>query len=158
MILLNGWWVTREIEASAARASHIEVDYTRHTVTWLVPASKRDPYAAGEARTHGCGCRNGVRYPACPYHIFLEYYEVLKQRFWHDFASPDRNLPLFPSVNGSTLLKRDVVAAYRVVIAKAGIPTTKVGARSDPGEVWRTCVQGHRCNLAFSNSQGTLPR
>ena len=94
MILLNGWWVTREIEASAARASHIEVDYTRHTVTWLLLASKRDPYAAGEARTHGCGCRNGVRHPACLYHIFLEYYEVLKQRFGHDFASPDRALPV----------------------------------------------------------------
>ena len=133
MILLNGWWVTREIEASAARASHIEVDSTRHTVTWLLPASKQDPYAAGEARTHGCGCRNGVRHPACPYHIFLEYFEVLKQRFGHDFASPERNLPLFPSVNGSTLLKRDVVAAYRVVIAKRAFRLPKwmgkVGSR-----------------------------
>ena len=138
-------------EASAARASHIEVDYTRHTVTWLLPASKRDPYAAWEARTHWCWCRNGVRHPACPYHIFLEYFEVLKQRFGHDFASPDRNLPLFPSVNGSTLLKRDVVAPG--CHCQSGYSDYQNGwARSDPGEVWRTCVHGHRCNLAFSNS------
>ena len=143
MMLLNCWWMTREIEASAARASHVSLDNVNKTVTWLLPASKRDPYAVGEARTHGCGCTPLARHPACPYHLFVDYMAVLTAKFGDDCCSPPRNFPLFPSVRGATLLKKHVITAYRTVIHKAGIATTTTDGL---GNV-RQRFGGHICRV-----------
>ena len=43
IMLLNVWWVTREIEASAARIFHLTVDRVPTTASWLLPTLKRDP-------------------------------------------------------------------------------------------------------------------
>ena len=143
MMLLNCWWVTREIEASAARVAHITFDHETQSVTWLLPASKRDLFAVGEARTHGCGCTTGSRHPACPYHMFVDYFRVPAAKFGEDFDSIHRNLPLFPSSLGATLLKKHVIEAYRTVIKKAGVATTKVDALG----VTRQRFGGHVCRV-----------
>ena len=89
LLVLNVWWVTREIETSAARAMHVTVDRTARVVTWLLPASKRDPYAAGEARSHGCTCVT-ERSTACPYHAMIDYLTVLVEKFGETFNVPCR--------------------------------------------------------------------
>ena len=128
MMLLNFWWVTREIEASAARVAHITVDHKTQLVTWLLHASNRDLFAVGEVRTHVCGCTNVSRHRGCPYHVVVDYFKVLAAKLAECFHSIHRNLPLFPSSLGANLLKKHVIEAYRTVIKTAGIATTKADA------------------------------
>ena len=78
-LVLNVWWVTREIETSAAWAIYVRVDRAARVVTWLPPLSKRDPFAAGEARCHGCACVT-ERSPAYPYHATTDF-AVLVEKF-----------------------------------------------------------------------------
>ena len=116
MFILNVWWVTREIEVSAAKFAHITFHHEAKTVTWLLPASKRDPYAAGEAGTHGCACTREVVHPACPYHVFVAYMDKKQEEA---FESQRSQLPLFPSTTGAIMKKAEVVHAYRCVILQA---------------------------------------
>ena len=142
ILVLNVWWVTREIETSAARAMHVTVDRTARVVTWLLPASKRDPYAAGEARSHGCACVT-ERSPACPYHAMIDYLAILVEKFGDTFNVPSRSLPLFPDGFGNTLTKSQVVSSYRETLRKAGVSTTK----SDGKGIQRERFRGHVCRV-----------
>ena len=74
---LNCWWATREIKASAARVIRVTFDHERRTATRLSPESKRDPHAAGEARTHGCGCADEVRHSVCPHFVLVQHCALL---------------------------------------------------------------------------------
>ena len=143
MLFLNIWWATREIEASAARFFHVTIDHENMVVSWLLPVSKRDPFAVGETRSHGCGCIAGVRHPVCPYHLFKEYLSLIIGVFGCDIEDPVRAFPLFPTSNGATLHKHHVVAAYREVIAHAGVNTTKIDGQ---GRV-RQRFGGHVCRV-----------
>ena len=60
--------------------------------------------------------------------MFVDYFKTLAAKFGEDFDSIHCNLPLFPSSLGATLLKKHVIEAYRTVIKKAGVATTKVDA------------------------------
>ena len=143
MMLLNVWWVTREIEASAASIFHLTVDRVAMTASWLLSASKRDPFAVGETRTHGCGCRHVETHPACSFHLCIAYLELLTETFGGDHFKLERENPLFPSRTGRTLLKADVVNAYRAVVAEAGIQTTEIDGT---GRV-RQRIGGHVCRV-----------
>ena len=142
MLSLNIWWATREVETSAARFYHVTRDEVSHTVTWLLPASKRDPVAAGESRTHGCCCQQ-ERHPVCPLHLFRDYISVIIMKFGHKIQDPSESFPLFPSAAGKTLLKRYVVAAYRLVLQRAGIATLTSDASGRP----RQRFAGHVCRV-----------
>ena len=107
---LNIWGATREIEASAARFFHVTIDHENTEVSWLLPVSKHDPCAVGETRSRGCGCIDGVRHTACPYHLFIEYLSLIIGVFGRDIEDPVRAFPLFPTSNGATLHKYHIVA------------------------------------------------
>ena len=65
MFILGSWWLTRGIEASAAKVKHIAFGSgSEWTVSWTLPASKTDVKALGATRTHRCICAEGggVRY------------------------------------------------------------------------------------------------
>jgi hypothetical protein len=51
-LLCGAWRLTREIELSNALVRDIQITPTG--VTWNLPASKADPRALGEHRTHLC--------------------------------------------------------------------------------------------------------
>ena len=57
LVLQGTWWFTKGIEASAAKRRDVRIKPgDRPEVSWNLPASKRDPKALGEERTHGCLC------------------------------------------------------------------------------------------------------
>ena len=127
MTVLNCWLVTREMEASAA--------------TWLLPASKRHPHAAGEVRTHDCGCADEVRHSLCPF--FVQYFALLAARFGPGFDTVQSNLPLFPARNGDMLLKHQIITANRSVIAMSGTAPTMIDGIGNT----RQRVGGHVCRV-----------
>ena len=63
MVLLGTWWFTRGIEASAAKRRDVRLATAVNEVSWNLPASKRDPKALGEERTHGCFVRSCAPVP-----------------------------------------------------------------------------------------------
>ena len=140
ILVLNVWWVTREIETSAARTMHVTVDRTARVVTWLLPASKRDPYAAGEARSHGCACVT-ERSPACPYHAMIDYLAILVEKFGETFNVPSRSLPMFADGFGNTLTKSQVVSSYRETLRKAVVSTDGKGIQR--GALRVACMSCH---------------
>ena len=125
MMVLNCWWITRDIEA-AARVIHVTFDHDRRSATWLVPASKRDPRAAGEARTRGCCFAAGVRHSVCPYHLLVRYFALLAAKFGPGFDTVQRNLSLLLARNSDALLKHQVITAHRSVVASSGTTPTMV--------------------------------
>ena len=57
---------------------HVTVDRAARFVTWLLLASKRDTYAAGEERSHGCACVI-ERSPACLYHARIIFGSIVRK-------------------------------------------------------------------------------
>ena len=102
--------VGHQRDRDISRSGHARYSRTARVVTWLLPASKRDPYAAGEARSHGCACVT-ERSPACPYHAMIDYITILVEKFGETFNVLSRSLPLFPDGFGNTLTKSQVVSS-----------------------------------------------
>ena len=50
-MLLASWWLLREIEASAARPTHVEIDEGNKLIHWRLPSSKCDWQALGHTNT-----------------------------------------------------------------------------------------------------------
>ena len=74
LFVLGSWWLTRGIEASAARVKHVAFDQSApYTVSWTLPASKSgrpgvggDPYPPlplREGRRGGLGGQTGPHLP-----------------------------------------------------------------------------------------------
>ena len=127
LTVLGTWWFTRGIELSAAKTSHVRIMPSNMTAAWSLPASKTDIEAHGEERIHGCCCAEGHQEPLCPYHVMVQYLEVLKGRFGEDALQAERELPLFPCTQGRPLSKAAVRNAVRETIAATGAPLTRRG-------------------------------
>ena len=124
---LGSWWLTRGIEASAAKIKHIAFgacgDYT---VSWTLPASRTDVKALGSTRTHRCLCEKGgspvwtdKRARLCPYHIMVEQVSIVTT-LWEGPSSGE--LPLFPTNSGKVLTHAATVAAIHQVARSVGEP------------------------------------
>ena len=125
MVLLGTWWFTRGIEASAAKRRDVRLATAVNEVSWNLPASKRDPKALGEERTHGCLCEEMCARALCPYHRMEEWLEVLKDKFGEPIDAEADNLPLFPTHEGKHLSKEATVRAVREVMGWLGEALTK---------------------------------
>ena len=63
-VVAGSWFLTREVELSAAPAATVEVHLGPPlSVTWALPASKTDVVARGTVRRHGCACGGGRPWP-----------------------------------------------------------------------------------------------
>ncbi|CAK0883768.1 unnamed protein product, partial [Prorocentrum cordatum] len=127
-LLAGAWWLTREIELSAAPAHmvtfHAGTD-GRLAATWLLPASKTDARALGVARTHGCCCGAGVFGNACPAHALWAQRSWLRARFPSRHSAgglPALDLALFPDPEGKVCEKDAVVATIRAAAEALGLP------------------------------------
>ena len=72
----------------------------KNKVSWILPASKKDPNALGEERTHGCLCDEQTVSELCPCHAIKE---LLQVRFPED--ADDGSGPLFLTNNGQRVSK-----------------------------------------------------
>ena len=130
LFCMGAWWMTRGIEASAARTAHIRFDHKRLSSERNLPASKTDIKALGASRAHTCTCSSGNaserdRDPICPFHIALDNMNLVYELFG-SCTSQDHDLPLFPNAQGQTLSHRATVEAIRKVAKDAGESTTKI--------------------------------
>ena len=154
MLVLGAFFLTREIELSAAKASHLEF-HTGSTVTWLLPASKTDPTAVGVRRQWGCVCKGDVEVP-CAWHSALRHMDTLRELFGVKRAVdnvghcanyklgrlcdlPD-DLPLFPDVCGHIVSKAAMVSTITILAGRTGAATTD--------EHGRNAFGGHSCRVS----------
>ena len=103
LVLQGTWWFTRGIEVSAAKRRDVRLATDKKEVSWNLPASKRDPKALGEERTHGCLCEELCARALCPYHRMEEWLVVLKEKFGEQEDAEADDLPLFPTYEGKHL-------------------------------------------------------
>ena len=96
MAVLATWFMLREIEMAAARASHLRVD--SHEVFILIPTYKTDSFGKLTERSLKCTCRIR-RHPMCPYHAAVRHLDRLNHRGPSEAPHTE---PLFPDKDGTT--------------------------------------------------------
>ena len=96
MAVVSTWFMLREIEMAAARASHLRVD--SFEVFILIPTYKTDTFGKLTERSLKCTCRVR-RHPMCPYHAAVRHLARLHNWKLGDGAHLH---PLFPDTDGST--------------------------------------------------------
>ena len=123
-MLLASWWLLREIEASAAKPSHVEVDETNRLVHWRLPSSKCDWQALGATRTHACNC-GMAREASCPFHLMKDQLKSVRE------LKVD---VLFPSKRGDESTKAGWSDTIQELAKKLGLAIlTPSGARKFTG-------------------------
>jgi len=113
MLIVGGFWMLREIEATAINLSDVTVDSTALKITVLLSASKMDPRAKGVRRSWGCVCSR-IEGP-CPYHT------VAKVVDWWKNIDPDRDFPLFGTAARKRPEKEAVIRTVEAVAANLGL-------------------------------------
>ena len=63
-LVIGASWVTREVELANISQQDVTVSRTEGSVSILLSASKTDPIALGEVRTHKCACGSVPNAPA----------------------------------------------------------------------------------------------
>lgn len=128
MLVMGCWFMTRGIEAAAARAWHMELDNINEVVAWMLPSTKTDSSALGVRREHGCFCRESRMFyrekqlrNLCPYHCMVRYFELMRVTFGDDFNEPSKDFPLFPTKAGMPLSKAMTIMAIRSVLEAGNI-------------------------------------
>ena len=112
LVLLGTWWFTRGIELSAAKRRDVRLDKDKQEVSWNLPASKRDPKALGEERTHGCLCGELKEDVLCPFHKMEEWLDNLNSLYPYKGGDAEvDDLPLFPDRAGAHMSKEATIRA-----------------------------------------------
>ena len=150
--VLGIFFLTREIELSCARCSHISLDVKAAEITWTLPVSKNDIRAVGTTRTWGCICDSSTTV-ACPFHAALRQLERL--RALAALQGKDINtLPLFPSCNGDEVTKGKAVETIVFLAGKCGLPTVdSAGKQLYGGHSLRTGGAVALANLGLDSTK-----
>ena len=126
MAVLATWFMLREIEMAAARASHLRVD--SHEVFILIPTYKTDSFGKLTERSLKCTCRIR-RHPMCPYHAAVRHLDRLNHRGPSEAPHTE---PLFPDKDGTTPSKHRMVEVIRMVIGHTGQALERPDAQGRP--------------------------
>lgn len=132
VIVLGSAFLLRELELATARAAHASVDSKRRCFWLELPVSKTDPSAIGCSRCWGCICEahDGHAEPSCPYCVGVTHLAHLRWLFGEgeENALPVE-LPLFPTADGDTVFKENVVRTIEAAAASLGEELTDGGGR-----------------------------
>ena len=126
MAVVSTWFMLREIEMAAARASHLRVD--SFEVFILIPTYKTDTFGKLTERSLKCTCRIR-RHPMCPYHAAVRHLARLHRWGMEDGS---HSYPLFPETDGTTPSKAKMVEAIRTVISQTGQALERPDAQGRP--------------------------
>ena len=66
-MIMGSFFMTREIELTAANVSDVYWDLRGRRIIWLLPASKTDASAKGVRRSWGCVCVRAVARHCAPF-------------------------------------------------------------------------------------------
>ena len=142
LMLLGGFFLTREIELSCALANHMRVNWRdeKPFVAWKLPATKTDPQAASTTREWGCLCgETGKTVALCPAHVAIDHLKLLEHRFGSE-QIVSGELPLFPNEEGGFCTKESVVESIEHIAAMTG-----ASLQDDMG---RRAFGGHSCRVS----------
>ena len=118
VVILGCWFMTREIELSAASAEHLTL--TGEEVSLMLPCHKSESRGDLTVRSFRCACRARAQ-PLCPFHAAERH----QRRLTNQFGTLANGLPLVPTEDGQPHTKSEMVQGFREVISAAGIPLTR---------------------------------
>ena len=165
--LLASWWLLREIEASHAQITHVNVDWSGKKVDLKLPNSKTDLLALGTSRAHSCSCAVSSDHE-CPFHSMAAQVAVAS-------TIPGNNVGwLFPTSEGDMPTKQGWVRTFTEVAKSLGLEThwdngaprhTGHSARASGAchlakagvDLWRIQVFGRWSSAAFLRYVRTSP-
>ena len=137
-LVLGAFFMTREIELSAALASHWTFE-AGPLLTWLLPVSKTDPTAVGVRRQWGCVC-NPERSAPCAVHTALKHKHYLERMFGDEHGALPLDFPLFPDMCGAVITKKAMVDTITAL-------AVSTGAEALDGQ-GRNAFGGHSCRVS----------
>jgi hypothetical protein len=118
VIIIGCWFMTREIELSAAHAEHLTI--SGDEVSLVLPCHKSESRGDLTQRSFRCACRAQAQ-PLCPYHAAVRHQERLLRQLGPQVVGA----PLVPTADGLSHSKSGMVLGFRRVIQAAGIPLTR---------------------------------
>ena len=133
MCIICGWFMLRESEISSARLGHLSLH--AQTVTLAIPLRKTDIQGHMTERSLSCSCRVR-RHPLCVWHAAERHLIRMRENLGTLSAL---RFPLFPTEDGRTPGKHQMVAVFRRTIGAAGIPLEK----QDGSGRWVPRFHGH---------------
>ena len=133
MCIICGWFMLRESEISSARLGHLSLH--AQTVTLAIPLHKTDIQGHMTERSLSCSCRVR-RHPLCVWHAAERHLIRMRENLGTLSAL---RFPLFPTEDGRTPGKHQMVAVFRRTIGAAGIPLEK----QDGSGRWVPRFHGH---------------
>ena len=145
MIVAGIYFMTREIELSGALQHEMSIHDNGKICTWLLPASKKDPEAAGVIRTVECMCSIT---PHCPTHYLQRYMKDLKE-FGDRLGIDSDALPLFPTPEGKALKKQEVVKMVRDIVSEYMPEASEEVIARHSGHVFRITGARHYSHLGM---------
>ena len=146
MIVGCSFFILREIEISLALWKSISFDTTKHTVTWMLAASKCDFKALGKVRTWGCVCSEADGNEPCPYHALRAQRQLVEDTLGMTGSELDA-CPVFPTRDGSVCDKTQVVRIFRAIGILLGL--TPEVADEISGHLCRVSGAQHLARLGF---------
>lgn len=149
------WWMLREIELAGLSLHASCVSVGEKTATLRLPTSKVDQMGKGAERTWSCLCKTGALVdgavdPAaddcCPVCLLRDHVQKVEQTYGvlqTDDESAD--IPLFPTSEGKTPAKHDVVKSWTALFEGVGEDEGLDEAEEDPasGRLLYEGVDGH---------------
>ena len=136
--LLAACFLLREVEISATRVEHVDINLAEGTITWTLSASKTDPKAFGVTRTLGCMCGHSLL--PCPLHLALLVVSSTKKYAADRGLTPAEcnALPLFHDGTGCAPSKASMVVTFEILAQQCGLPIcSNEGARRFGGHTPR---------------------
>lgn len=122
MAIAGSFFLMREIEISLAVSSHVTLQGSGIglTASWNLPVSKTNPRGDLCVSVWGCPCQRKVgqhKIELCAGHALARKKERLRTKF---LEWPEDTLPLFPTVNGTVVEKKEVVLAIEALAKMSG--------------------------------------
>ena len=139
-MIMGAFFMTREIELTAANLSDIYWDLPGRRFIWLLPASKTDTSAKGVRRSWGCVCA-GKPISPCPYCASL----VVKA--FHEQRGSSPGTPLFCTISGERVSKEHAVKTMQHFAMLLGLEVFHEGICLIGGHTLRITGAQHMASI-----------
>ena len=132
----------RETEIGNMKIENVKVDMKNLEVSFYFETQKADQVGLGCTRTHGCCCREaskrGLPEEFCPVHAVINQMEELENKFKEISSKSFKKLPLFPTSQGRTTSKAQMLLLVEDTAKVLGQPITDAFGRNRFGRhSWR---------------------
>eukprot|EP00435_Cladocopium_sp_Y103_P022847 s4909_g5.t1 len=145
LVVLGSWFLTREVELSAALRHHVDIDRKKLTVTWSLPVTKTCSRGDLISRTLKC-VRHRLPPQLCPFHCMVAHLANTAEQAEHFDQGP---LFLEPH-RMDHISKQSTIDCIRQVLQAAGVPLTRAGQHRFHGHCLRVSGAQFLNRIGFS--------